>query len=81
MPVWIQSVLKQQNSKPFKGEIYKGNANTTSTKHARLPEIILRPKACSIEAEIVKLSNNKAGVCFTFSKVHFLPFPGAPKII
>lgn len=44
MPIWNQSALKQQNFKPLKTAIYKGNANTDSTV-TTLPGITLIPKA------------------------------------
>jgi hypothetical protein len=31
VPTWIQSAVKQQNPKPFKSGIYKGNDNPDST--------------------------------------------------
>lgn len=64
MPIWNQSALKQQNSKPFKTGIYKGNANTDSTV-TTLPGITLIPKAycLTLQKEIIQLSNNKGCVC------------------
>lgn len=78
MPIWNQSALKQQNSKPFKTGIYKGNANTDSPVPT-LPGITLIPKAYCLnfierDYSVVKQHTScwsMFQLLFIFFKVHF----------